>query len=62
MLIVTRKPGEQLLIDDIAITVLEAGRHRVRFGIVAPKSVKIYTDLKRVEPSEPIPTKEKPHA
>lgn len=45
MLVLTRKPGERILIgDDIVITVLDARRDGVRLGIEAPKGVKIQRD------------------
>lgn len=45
MLVLTRKPGEKILIgDDIVITVLDARRDGVRIGIEAPKGVKIQRD------------------
>ncbi|NKX51225.1 carbon storage regulator [Arthrobacter deserti] len=45
MLVLTRKPGERILIgEDIVITVLDARRDGVRLGIEAPKGVKIQRD------------------
>ncbi|MFT4469457.1 carbon storage regulator [Arthrobacter sulfonylureivorans] len=45
MLVLTRKPGERILIgDDIVITVLDARRDGVRLGIEAPRGVKIQRD------------------
>ncbi|MDH6237252.1 carbon storage regulator CsrA [Cryobacterium sp. CG_9.6] len=45
MLVLTRKPGEKILIgDDIVITVLDARGDSVRIGIDAPKGVKIQRD------------------
>lgn len=42
MLILTRRPGEAILIgDNIEILVKEIGRNHVRLGINAPKSVTI---------------------
>ncbi len=42
MLVLTRKPGEQLKVgDDITITVLEVSGHRIRLGIDAPKSTRV---------------------
>ena len=47
MLIINRNKLEKLLIDgNIEITILEIGRNRVRFGIKAPKEVRIHTHLK----------------
>lgn len=46
MLIISRKKDQKLIIaDDIEITILEVGRNRVRFGINAPKHIKIHTRL-----------------
>lgn len=43
MLILTRKPGDQIrLNDDITITVVSAKGSQVRIGIEAPKSVQIH--------------------
>ncbi len=45
MLVLTRKPGEQILIgDDIVITVLDSRGEGVRIGIDAPKGVKIHRE------------------
>ncbi len=42
MLILTRRPGEAILIgEDIEILVKEVGRNHVRLGINAPRSVTI---------------------
>ena len=42
MLVLTRKPGEQILIgDDIVLTVMEGSGGAVRIGIEAPRGVKI---------------------
>ncbi len=42
MLILTRRPGEAILIgDEIEILVKEVGRNHVRLGINAPKEVPI---------------------
>lgn len=42
MLVLTRKPGEQLHIgDDIKISVLEVRGQRVRIGIEAPNYVRV---------------------
>jgi carbon storage regulator len=38
MLVLSRKRSEQILIgDDIRVTVVKIGKHRVRLGIEAPK-------------------------
>lgn len=53
MLIIGRKRDQKIIInDDIEITILEIGRNRVRFGVQAPKSVRIHTKLQQL-PSEP---------
>ncbi|GAA1338082.1 carbon storage regulator CsrA [Arthrobacter roseus] len=45
MLVLTRKPGEQILIgDDIVITVLDSRGEGIRIGIDAPKGVKIHRE------------------
>ena len=47
MLIISRKKDEKIIVaDDIEITVLEVGRNRVRFGIKAPRHIRIHTRLK----------------
>ncbi len=43
MLILTRKPGESIVIGNtIRLTVLELSRNSVRFGFDAPAEVSIY--------------------
>ena len=45
MLVLTRKPGEKILIgDDIVVTVLDVRGDSVRIGIDAPRGVKIQRD------------------
>ena len=45
MLILTRRPGETLLIgDEIAITVLGVKGNQVRIGITAPKDVPVHRE------------------
>jgi carbon storage regulator len=42
MLVLTRKLGEEIVIDgDIRVTVVEVANGRVKLGIVAPKSVRV---------------------
>jgi len=42
MLVLTRKPGESIVIgDDIVLTVVAVGRGRVRLGVTAPRNVSI---------------------
>ena len=49
MLIIGRKRDQKIIInDDIEITILEIGRNRVRFGVQAPKSVRIHTKLQQL--------------
>ena len=43
MLVLTRKPGERLVIgDNIVITVVEIKGDNIRIGIDAPSEVKVY--------------------
>jgi carbon storage regulator len=52
MLVLTRKPGESLMIgDDIEITVLRVGDGRVRIGIRAPRDVRLFRKEIYPEPS-----------
>ena len=45
MLILTRRPGESIIIgDDIHITVLSVQGNQVRIGIDAPDDIKIWRD------------------
>jgi carbon storage regulator len=42
MLVLTRNPGEEIVIDgDIRVTVLSIQGHKVRLGITAPQSIRI---------------------
>ena len=42
MLVLTRKPGERIVIDDrITVTVLSVEGNRIRLGIEAPKEIPI---------------------
>lgn len=42
MLVLSRKPGERILIgDDIAITIVRIGPNTVRLGIEAPRQMNI---------------------
>ena len=42
MLVLTRRPGESLLIgNQVVVTLLDAGRGRIRLGIEAPPEVRI---------------------
>ena len=43
MLVLTRKPGERLMIgDSIVLTVVEVKGDNIRIGIDAPREVKVY--------------------
>ncbi len=45
MLIITRRPGEKIMIgDDIVVEVIEVSGSNVRIGIAAPKSVPVYRE------------------
>jgi carbon storage regulator len=45
MLILTRRPGERVVIgDDILITVMGVSGHTVRLGIAAPEGITIYRE------------------
>ena len=50
MLIIGRKRNQKIIIsDNIEITILEIGRNRVRFGIEAPKEVRVQTKVQRAD-------------
>jgi len=45
MLVLSRKPGERILIgDEIAVTVVRIGPNTVRIGIEAPRTMNIVRD------------------
>lgn len=45
MLIITRKPGEKIMLgDDVIVEVLEVSGSSVRIGIAAPRSLPIYRE------------------
>lgn len=45
MLILTRRPGERVVIgDEILVTVMAVSGHTVRLGIAAPSGVPIYRE------------------
>jgi carbon storage regulator len=45
MLIITRRPGEKVMIgDDVVVEVIEVSGSSVRIGIAAPKSVRVYRE------------------
>ena len=45
MLIITRKPGERIMVgDDVVLHVIEVAGGSVRIGIEAPRSVPVYRE------------------
>jgi carbon storage regulator len=45
MLIITRRPGEKIMVgDDIVVHVIEIVGNSVRIGIEAPRSVPVYRE------------------
>jgi len=45
MLIITRRPGEKVMLgDDVVIEVIEVSGASVRIGIDAPKSIPVYRE------------------
>lgn len=61
MLVLSRKPGERILIgDDVTITVVRIGPNNVRVGIEAPRDMSIVReelclrDAAELEPAEPV--------
>lgn len=45
MLIITRRPGEKIMLgDDIVVEVIEVSGSSVRVGIAAPKSLPVYRE------------------
>lgn len=45
MLIITRRPGEKIVLgDDITVTVMEVSGQTVRLGIDAPKELPVYRE------------------
>ena len=45
MLIITRKPGEKIMLgDDVVVHVMEIVGNSVRIGIQAPRSVPVYRE------------------
>ena len=45
MLIITRRPGEKIVLgDDVTVTVMEVSGQTVRLGIDAPKELPIYRE------------------
>lgn len=53
MLVLSRKPGERILIgDEIAVTIVRIGPNTVRIGIDAPRHMNIVRDELCVETNE----------
>jgi carbon storage regulator len=45
MLVLTRKPGESIIIgNDIVVTVLEVRSDQIRIGIDAPRSISVHRE------------------
>ena len=45
MLVLTRRPGETLIIgEEIRVTVLEVSGHQVRLGVTAPREVPVHRE------------------
>lgn len=45
MLIITRRPGEKIMVgDDVVVEVIEVNGSSVRIGIAAPKSIPVYRE------------------
>lgn len=45
MLIITRKPGEKIMLgDDVVVHVMEIVGNSVRVGIQAPRSIPVYRE------------------
>lgn len=45
MLIITRRPGERIMLgDDVVVEVIEVSGSSVRIGIAAPRSIPVYRE------------------
>ena len=45
MLIITRRPGEKIMIgDDVVVEVIEVSGSSIRVGIAAPKRIPVYRE------------------
>ena len=45
MLIITRRPGEKIMLgDDVTVEVIEVSGASVRIGIAAPRSLPVYRE------------------
>ncbi len=62
MLVLSRKPGEKIVIGDgIEVVLIEVRGNAVRLGIVAPDNVKVYRQevLERIERERALAEREK---
>ena len=58
MLVLTRKPGQSIMIgDDIEVQILSVSGEKVRIGITAPRDVSIFRNevVERMEDEEAAP-------
>lgn len=68
MLVLTRRPGESVMVgDDVVVTVLDVRGDVVRLGIKAPRSVQVhreevYRELQKVNREAASPTDVAVHA
>ena len=63
MLVLTRKAGEKIVIDEsVVIEVLEIQGNRVRIGIQAPRGITILRQELLLEKSNDLPKLEQPAA
>jgi len=58
MLVLSRKVGEEIMVGDCRITVIELQANRVRLGVEAPRDVpvhrkEVYDEIHRGESREP---------
>lgn len=52
MLVLSRKPGERILIgDNVAVTIVRIGPNTVRVGIDAPRDMNIVREELKVHPT-----------
>ena len=58
MLVLSRKPGEQIVIgNDIRITLVEVRGNRIKIGIEAPDDVAVFRSELRDWVNDPVPAK-----
>ena len=63
MLIITRKPGERIMLgDDVVIEVMAVNGSSVRIGIAAPRSLPIFREEIWTGPEAKSPADEPPAA